>query len=335
MGIRERLERWTAVRRVRPVLESASVAGGREGEELFRELLEASNLTRGARTFAGRRIPSRRQGRRREIDLIVCTGRRVHLVEVKNWSGRLAVVDGHWRQTRRDGRIVDHPDLLETNRLKHEAVLEHLKDRGVPVGDEFARDRIVSRIVFTNPRLDLDPAIEDRPDVFSRRELDAELGRDRESSPARRMLSTIVGLCRESEGGPGRSLIRSLFGLERNDLYRRVVVCLAETETWDQLRLYGGRIVSGDMIALKVGPKVYRKADLASLAGRRPIRLRWARNRAWGLVLALTGLAPPGRLAIGKARWAISPADTLTFHAVGDREPTTLGLAEVEGIALG
>ena len=34
----------------------------------------------------------------------------IHLIEVKNWSGRLDVQNGVWCQTRRNGQVVEHPE---------------------------------------------------------------------------------------------------------------------------------------------------------------------------------------------------------------------------------
>src|SRR4051794_21194475 len=99
----ERLRDWSEIRKVVPREESAAVTGGREGELLLGQLVGSSFPFKDAHLLAGRRIPSKRQGRRREIDLIVCTPRMTHLIEVKNWSGQLTVHNGVWRQTRRGG----------------------------------------------------------------------------------------------------------------------------------------------------------------------------------------------------------------------------------------
>ena len=139
------------------------MAGGRDGELLLGELVGASHSFKGARLLAGRRIPSKRQGRRREIDLIVCTPKMIHLIEVKNWSGQLTLHNGMWRQTRRGGEVVDHPDPTEENRLKRDAVVEYLHDRGIVLDERYVQEHIVTKLIFTNPRLELDPAIEAPP----------------------------------------------------------------------------------------------------------------------------------------------------------------------------
>src|SRR5262249_3526322 len=141
-----RLAQWSEIRKVRPVEESRDVAAGRDGERALREMIGSSFRLGDASVFAGRRIPSRRQGRRREIDLIVCTPRFIPLIEAKNWSGRLEVVGGHWRQTRRNGEVVGHGDLLADQRLKREAVVEYLNDRGLDLDERFVRDHIAPKV---------------------------------------------------------------------------------------------------------------------------------------------------------------------------------------------
>lgn len=126
LGLIDRLRQWSEIQKVRPTIESAAVEGGRDGEFLLKEMVGASYQFKDAHLLSGRRIPSKRQGRRREIDLIVCTPRMIHLIEAKNWSGQLSVQNGAWRQTRRGGDIVEHGDLIGENLLKRDAVVEYL-----------------------------------------------------------------------------------------------------------------------------------------------------------------------------------------------------------------
>jgi hypothetical protein len=49
----------------------------------------------------------------------------------------------------------------------------------------------------------------------------------------------------------------------------------------------------------------------------------------------VTGLGPLGSLDLRKARIEVSPADTVTFHAVGEREPGAHRLVELDRIVLG
>ena len=335
MQIINRLGQWSEIGRIRPVEEAPDVAAGRDGELALRELLGTSYKLGDASVFAGRRIPSRRQGRRREIDLIVCTPRAIHLVEAKNWSGRLEVIDGDWRQTRRNGEVVRHGDLLADQRLRRDAVAEYLGERGLDLDDTFVRDHLAPKVIFTNPRLELDPAVEALPEVISRRELDGYLRQQRPRSLAERMAASVLAFCRDWEGRMAGGQSASGPGSIPRDRYARIVEALAEVGTWDRLEFHGTRVVAGDLVSLRVGATTYRRPELLERAARRPIRLRWTRGRAWGLIKAVTGLGPLGSLALGKTRVAIAPADTVTFHAVGEKEPVARRLVELDRIVLG
>jgi hypothetical protein len=330
-----RLAQWAEIRKVRPLDEAPDVAAGRDGELTLRELVGASYRLGDASVFAGRRIPSRRQGRRREIDLIVCTPRVIHLIEVKNWSGRLEVTDGAWRQTRRNGEVVGHGDLLADQRLKRDALVDYLNDRGLDLDDRFVRDRIAPKVIFTNPKLELDPSVEALPEIISRRELDGYLGRQRPAGPAERMAASLIASCLDREARAAGVDGTPAPGPIPGDRYGRILEALAEVGTWDRLEFHGTRVVAGDIISLRVGARTYWRPELLELSNRVPIHLRWARGQAWGLFKAITGLGPLGSLHLGSSRIEVAPADTVTFHAVGEKEPTACRLVELDRIILG
>jgi Nuclease-related domain len=330
-----RLRQWLEIQKIRPVYEAPDVAGGRDAELRLEQMVGSSYQFKNAHVLAGRRIPSKRQGRRREIDLIVCTPRMIHLIEVKNWSGQLGLRNGAWRQIRRSGETVDHQDLIATNRIKRDAVAEYLREQGVPVDDRIVRDHIVPKIIFMNPRLELEPAIEALPEVISRRKLDKYLGRQRQVGLAERMYSSVIEFCLEFESKLGGDATRARVDEIPAGLYERIVACLSQTATWDRLHLYGSKVITGDIVGLTVGLKTYRKPELDALSERQPIRIRWTRNGLWGLLKALTGLGRLGRLDAGNARLEISPSDTVAFHAVGEPEPKSHRLVEVQQITPG
>jgi hypothetical protein len=336
LEIFNRLGHWSEIRKVRPVEEPPEVAAGRDGELELRRLLGSSYRLEDASVFAGRRIPSRRQARRREIDLIVCTPRVIHLIEAKNWSGRLEVVDGDWHQTRRNGEVVRHGDLLADQRLKQDAVVEYLNDRGLDLDEQLVRDHIAPKVIFTNRNLELDPTVEALPDVISRRELDGYLGRQQpRKNLAERMVSSLIAFCHDWEQKATGRRSRSGSGRIPASQYAKIVECLAEVGTWDRLEFHGTRVVTGDIVSLKLGPTTYRRPELVQMADRLPMRLRWTRGRAWGLLKAVTGLGALGTLYLGKTRVGVSPGDTVSFHAVGEKEPLARRLVELEQIVLG
>ncbi len=334
-GLINRLKQWSEIQKVRPVEEAADVTGGRDGELLLRQLIGGSFPFKGTHLFPGRRIPSKRQGRKREIDLIVCTPQMIHLIEVKNWSGQLEVRNGYWRQTRRSGDVVDHGNLIETNLLKRDAVVEYLHDKGVSLDDRFVCECIVPKIIFMNPNLQLDPAVEARDDVISRRELDGFLGKQPKKGFAERMFSSIIETCLHAESKLTSAVSQAVRGRHASIPYEKIVTLLSEVGTWDQLQFYGSKVETGDVLVLKLGPKVYRESDLIEQSKRLPIRLKWTRSRFWGLLKAITGLGSLGKLYLGKLRINVTPSDTVTFHAVGDREARSHRLVEIDQIVVG
>ncbi|WP_422927944.1 nuclease-related domain-containing protein [Singulisphaera sp. PoT] len=330
-GFFNRIRQWSEIRKIQPVAEEPDVTGGRDGEQLLKQLIGKSFPFKGAQLFAGRRIPSKRQGRRREIDLIVCTPQMIHLIEIKNWSGQLDVRNGHWRQTRRSGEVVDHGNLLESNDLKRDAVVEYLEDRGVKFDGTFGRDNIVAKVVFMNPNLQVEPAVEAREDVITRRELEGYLGGSPKKGFAEAMFSSLIESCLNAEA----RVLQAVQGRKGAAPYEKIVKLIAETGTWDQLHFYGSKVVAGDLAVMKVGPKVYRETDLIALAGGRPIRLHWTRHWFWALAKIITGLGSLGKIVIGKERLPANPGDTVTFHAVGERESQTYRLVEIVQIDVG
>ncbi|WP_254053247.1 nuclease-related domain-containing protein [Singulisphaera sp. GP187] len=331
-----RLHEWSELQKVRPVEELPDVTGGRDGELLLKQLVGASFQFKNAHLLTGRRIPSKGQGRRREIDLIVCTPQMIHLIEVKNWSGRLEVRQGAWRQTRRGGDVVDHGNLLETNLLKQDAVVEYLRERGVALDDRTIRGHIAPKIIFTNPNLQLEQAIEARPDVISRRELDDYLQKQAaKKGRAESMFSSLIDCCLAREPKPGESLGSATSGQIPAAPYQQIVSCLTEVGTWDQLQHYGGRAVTGDVVSLRLGGTIFRVGELREKAGLRPIRVQWTRGRSWGLFKAITGLGALGSLKLGRTRFKLSTTDTVMFHAVGEPETTVRKLVDLQQVVLG
>ena len=138
-----------------------------------------------------------------------------------------------------------------------------------------------------------------------------------------------------SESKLGEALSQGHHGRIPAVQYQKIVAYLSETETWDQLRFYGTKVVTGDVVGLRIGPKTYRKPELVEVSGHLPIRLRWTRGRFWGLLKAVTGLGSLGSLYLGKSRFEVSTADTVMFHAVGDVESRPRRLVELDQIVLG
>ena len=99
-NIKKRLTEWKAIQRVQRHVEDGAITGGDAGEQEFLDLLRSHRRARHVNFYTERRLPSRKQNRKREIDLIICTPSKIHLLEIKNWSGFVQESENSWRQKR-------------------------------------------------------------------------------------------------------------------------------------------------------------------------------------------------------------------------------------------
>ena len=91
---------------------------GRKAEDDVTGSLQSSRAALGElRVWHSLRVPTTTCGGsgRREIDVVLLNERGLHLLEVKHWSGSVRVSSSsEWLQTRRDGSVVRHGNVLAT-----------------------------------------------------------------------------------------------------------------------------------------------------------------------------------------------------------------------------
>jgi hypothetical protein len=326
MSLLERWRTWRALRRERPTAEDPAVQFGRDAELLLHDLLATHFSHKGAHLFAGRRVPCPRRRMRREIDLIVLTPRMISLIEVKSWSGEVFDCGPVWVQVRRGGDELHHPNLIADNLEKRDAFLDYLRGRGLPLERDFATRHVVPKVVFMNPNLVVSPSIARHPDVITRDKLGSFLDRQPSAGLARRLLSSVIELCL------GAETTRSLTGSLDGKYFASLVKCVDDIRTWDRLRLFGGKLLMGDLEALHVGATRLARDQFGA---RGSVPVAWSRG-TWGLFKVLTGLGQVGRVRLpGRGALALTARDGVTFHAVGEPAPARLPLTRVEEIVLG
>jgi hypothetical protein len=324
MPLTDRLRTWIAARREAPTLEDPTVIFGREAELSLHALVTTHFNHKGAHLFAGRRVPCPRRRMRREIDLIVLTPRMISLIEVKSWSGELIDRGDVWLQLRRGGGELRHPNLIADNLEKRAAFLDYLRQQGPALGCDF--DRYVSqKVVFMNPNLTVSPSIQSHPDVVTRDKLAAFLDRQPAAGLAQRVFGSLIEFCLGAEAA------QSVTGGLGGESFAALVRCVGDIRTWDRLRLYGGKVLTGDLLQLHAGGRHLPREEIA----RGSMRVAWSRGK-WGLFKALTGLGAVGRLmAPGGGAWALATGDGVVFHAVGEPAQATVPLTRVEEIVMG
>jgi hypothetical protein len=326
MSLLERLRTWRALRGERPIPEDPAVQFGRDAELRLRDLVAAHFKHKGAHLFAGRRVPCPGRKMRREIDLIVLTPRMVSLIEVKSWSGELFDRGPVWVQMRRGGDELHHPNLIADNLEKRDTFLDYLRGHGLALERDFAARYVVQKVVFTNPNLVVSPTIARHPDVITSDNLTAFLDQQPAVGFAQRVFSSVIELCL------GAETTRSLTGSLDGKRFAALVQCVADIRTWDRLRLFGGKVLTGDVYQLRVGTLRLTR-DQPALRGSAPVA--WSRG-PWGLFKALTGMGAVGRVRLpGTEAVALTARDEVTFHAVGEPVPVTIPLTRVEEISFG
>ncbi len=149
------------------------------------------------------------------------------------------------------------------------------------------------------------------------------------------MFSSLIELCRDRETRLAAESPRSAWIEIPSNPYQQMVALLSQTGTWDRLHLHGTKVVMGDVRKLEVGRKSYSRRELEELSADLPLRLQWTRGRALGLAKAMTGRGALGSLYLGQTRMEVSPGDTVLFHAVGEPEPASRKLVELDQIILG
>jgi hypothetical protein len=324
MPLTDRLRIWLAARRAAPTSEDPAILFGREAELSLHALVTTHFNHKGAHLFAGRRVPCPGRRMRREVDLIVLTPRMISLIEVKSWSGELIDRGEVWLQVRRGGVELRHPNLIADNLEKRAAFLDYLRQHGLGRESDFGR-YVSQKVVFMNPNLTVSPSIRSHPDVITRDKLAAFLDRQQAAGLAQRVFASVIEFCLGAEAA------QSVAGGIGGERFAALVKCVADIRTWDRLRLYGGKVLTGDLLQLHASGRHLPREEVA----RGSLRVAWSRGQ-WGLFKALTGLGAVGRLSVpGGGTWELSAGDGVIFHAVGEPAKATVPLTRVEEIVMG
>jgi hypothetical protein len=321
-ALTQRLKHWYTMSHILPQPENPEVEAGRLAEEFLKELVDSNLKFKNGYAFLGKRIPSARHSRRFEVDLIVLTRKHIHVLEVKNWSGELYTEGRFWIQTRRNGTEVEHPSLTSHNHEKKEALISFLKTQGISIDPAI----ISQKIIFMNHRLRiLSQSIIDNPNVIQAHELDRYLATQRGTSGAERFVHSVIELLldKEKSGIVLGGLFKSMHGQD----FKAAIAALRSLETWDQLRLYGGKTLVGDGLQLITQEGT---VDLKALPNGGKFRLKWLRSKVMGLLLCGFGSVPIGKLHLPGDKILLTPDDQIKFHLAMEERPSFIPAREVD-----
>jgi hypothetical protein len=325
--VMDRLREWYQLAKTPFVYEDPAVLAGRQGEEQLRTMVDANIRYRGAESFVGKRIFSPANQRRREIDLIVVTANRLHLFEVKNWTGDLSANGRQWVHLKKSGERKVFSDLVVDNAEKQTLVLEYLARRGAAL----PRERVSPKLILINRKLRVDRAIASNPHVITAQKLERHLDTQKASSFGERLVCSVIEYCLSIEAA--EMVVDGLFGNLHGDKYRRVVAAIRELNTWDQIVMNGTRVLSGDLIRINAGSRTFQRRAMRQGD---QIDVNWNRRRFWGLLQAVTGARPLGTLVLPNGdTLPLSTRDSLFFHPAGQPKPMPIPLTYVDQITIG
>jgi hypothetical protein len=294
-------------------VEDPAQRAGEQGEEWLLSILGTYSRSRKGHLFVGKRIPA--GARRREIDLIAVTTKRLYIFEAKNWSGAVSLEGNSWIQIRRNGERVINDNLLESTRSQAQALLQYLKTKDIVIPDI----HVSHKVFFIKQRLEIDPAIAKHPDVLYPSKLAYPINHE-----------TIIDYCLAQERSD--PLLRGLFEAETRRLFPRIVDEIYQLRTWDRIFTDGQDAHRGDVKQITLGNDVLLPDDLPPGL---KLDVQWSGDESERLLKNLLGVKPGMLVFSDDVKLPIGIDDTVLFHKVGARAPTLLPLTQIKKITIG
>lgn len=321
------LKQWSQLAKTPYFQELAEVKAGEQAENWLQDLVEKHINYRGAHTFAGKRVSTKTNKTRKEIDLIVVTPSKIHIIEAKNWSGQIFPNGQNWIHSKRDGSQKVYPNLVAYNNEKKEILLNYLKENNIILPHQ----QVSQKIIFLNKNLALEQSIANNPDVITLGKLAGYLGQQKRASTGQNLVCSVIEYCLSQE--KAELIVDGLFGRMTQEKFGQMVDLIDSLPTWDKLMLNGTRVLKGDLLGLQLGSRYLKKKDIERES---EINLSWTRNRIIGLFKVLIKRPALGWMKFPKEKpLALSTKDYAYFHVVGQPSPSAIPLMHLEKVIVG
>jgi hypothetical protein len=333
--VSDRLTQWRELHDAPMYREDPRIAIARTEERILGKLVSVHRSTQNGHVFSNKRIPrdvtAAAMGRC-EADLVVLTPRRVVVIEVKNWSGRLEVRGDRWVQIRRNGEELVHDNVLLANRDKLLALKRYLEHDGIdiPIG------RYHQAVVFAHGGLVLDPVLRGHPAILDYAVVGDVLGKG--TGLSQRAAANLIDWAASEETAV--ALHDKLLDVIPPQRLKAAAEAVGGLRTWDLLTLRGGRVLQGDLLWLRAGE---RTVDQRTFEPGADVQLRWRRDDLGLISWVLLG-AWPGEMngplfknmgTLPDKRLPLRFEDCVGFHEVGLAVPSTIAMRDIERIRLG
>ncbi len=337
---KEHFDTWHQIRKtnLQPIDEDGQILAGRDAEDLLRKIVDEHYSFKNCHSFAAKRVPDPQNRRRREIDLIVVTAKRLYVIECKNWTGKLSIEGNGWVQRSFGGKERLHEDVLSLNTFKMNLLVRYLQDLGIQIEP----DRVCQKLIFMNSKLKIaSMAIAKNPDVITPNRLEEYLGRqDNQLKAHEKLFSSVIGLLLDEEL-KGKVLdgldIDRVGGIHHDRLIQEV----GKLATWDKIFLHGTKILSGDIIDRSIPNLFHKYPKYLTLDRVKEIRIGFVKTKWLGLIKAFLRIGRPISLDFYDpqakliAQISGNPNGTVLIHEPGSRDPTSVNLCEIDRIVSG
>ena len=250
------------------------------------------NAKKSIRLFEQLRIPDTNKGRKSEIDAALLCGSTIMLIEVKNWGGTVESNDsGNFRQTPASGaKAINHPNPIKQLENKKHNLIQYLKKKGAP------KIKVMTALVFVSENLEIYLTKKERNYCFFIPEL--------------------------------LDFLDQRMHIEQ--IEPEVINCLEHLPTWDTVELYGGKILTGDIVGNRV---LFAKGQKLDRRHHRnieffPVRKFWQILRIPHVKIKLFD-------RYFRKRLSCDMDQSLTLLQAGNSETTSIPLHDIHKIGLG
>ncbi|WP_310428660.1 nuclease-related domain-containing protein [Chamaesiphon sp. VAR_48_metabat_135_sub] len=337
----DHFEVWHKIRKTNlsPIEEDGGILAGREAEDKLRVIVSENYSFRGCHSFAAKRLPDPRNRRRREIDLIVVTAKRLYVIECKNWGGSLTIsIDrDRWIQKTSTGRTIEHENVLSLNTLKMKLLVEYLRNRGISIEP----DRVCQKLILMNKSLRITSGlIAKNLDVITPDRLEEYLAKENNKlKPHEQLFSSAIGLLLDEElkGKVLDGLEIERVGGQNHD---QIIEEIGKIATWDKIFLHGTKILTGDIIDRYL-PSIYQHDNPVTLDQIKEIRIVFSKFKWGGFAKALFRLGRPisldlyGSQSKLLAKTSGDPSGVIEIQEAGSPTRTRVNLCEIDRIVFG
>jgi len=338
--MREHIDTWYKYLKsdIKPAEEDPEILGGRQAEDLLRNIVDGHYKFKGSHSFSAKRVPDKLRGGKKEIDLIVVTDKKLYILECKNWSGRLQKKGDKWIQYKRNSdKYIEHDDVVLKNEEKKNILIQYLNDKGIDVNSSDC----VQKIILMNKNLAIDSKeIYSSPHVIPPDRLDSYLSRQKNRfSLSQKFFASVINLLLDEESSS--KIIGGLFKRLGGHTHKQLIQEIKVLQTWDKVVLYGTKILSGDIY--KSDKNIFKVVYKVPFKETKKIKVRIIRNKVLYLAKSIMAIGRPIGLDLynykGKLiyKTEANPNGVVRFRPAGspEEEEIYISIFEIEEIIYG